>query len=102
MDDGAAMLSSMVHQPSPAEELPALYRAALDGVAALERRGQRVVAAAIRREAIAAYSAAWDDHNRIVLAGLVERTRRELARGSAATPGIVLDRRPAVLAPPDR
>jgi hypothetical protein len=92
----------MVHQPSPAEELPALYRAALDGVAALERRGQRVVAGAIRRDAIAAYSAAWDDRNRTVLEGLVDRTRRELARGSATSPSLVLDRRPAVLAPRER
>jgi len=72
----------MVAQSSPAEELPALYRATLDLVGALERCGQRTAATAIRRDAIAAYSAAWDDHQRGVLIGLVERGRKELGRGS--------------------
>jgi hypothetical protein len=73
----------MVAQISPAEELPALYRVTLDLVGALERCGQRATAAAIRRDAIVAYSAAWDEHQRGVLAALVERARRELGHGSA-------------------
>jgi hypothetical protein len=72
----------VVTPTSPSQDLPALYRAVLDGVAALEVRGERVTAAAIRREAIAAYSAAWDDRHRAVLSSLVGRVRRELERAS--------------------
>jgi hypothetical protein len=46
--------------PTPAEELPALYRAILDSVARLESAGERQTAARIRRDATAAYSRAWD------------------------------------------
>ena len=46
--------------PTPAEELPALYRAILDSVARLEVAGERQTAARIRRDATAAYSRAWD------------------------------------------
>jgi hypothetical protein len=70
----------MVSQNQPAEDLPALYRAVLDGVAELERRGQRQMAGSIRRDAITAYSAAWDDRHRTHLSGLVNRVRRELDR----------------------
>ena len=62
------------------DEFPALYRAVLDGVAEMERRGGRSEAAAIRRQAIAAYSAAWTDRHRGVLFELGARTRRELER----------------------
>jgi hypothetical protein len=75
------MMRSMVAQLSPADELPRLYRATLAGVETLERRGRRSEAAAIRREAIAAYSAAWDDRHRDLLTGLLERVRRECERG---------------------
>jgi hypothetical protein len=74
--------ASVVPTTSPSQDLPTLYRAVLDGVAALEVLGERVTAAAIRREAIAAYSAAWDDRHRAVLSSLVVRVRRELARAS--------------------
>ena len=46
---------------SPAEDLPALYRAILDGVAQLERLGERREAGLLRAEATAVYSASWDD-----------------------------------------
>ncbi len=72
----------VVPATSPSQDLPALYRLVLDGVAALEGRGERATAAAIRREAIAAYSAAWDDRHRAVLSSLVARVRRELERAS--------------------
>jgi hypothetical protein len=72
----------VVPPTSPSQDLPALYRVVLDGVAALESCGERVTAAAIRREAIAAYSAAWDDRHRAVLGSLVGRVRRELERAS--------------------
>jgi hypothetical protein len=47
-----------------AEDLPALYRAILDAVADLERRGRRVDARRIRSEATAAYSSSWDEAGR--------------------------------------
>jgi hypothetical protein len=75
----------VVPPTSPSQDLPALYRVVLDGVAALELRGERVTAAAIRREAIAAYSAAWDDRHRAILSNLVGRVRRELERSSDRT-----------------
>ena len=43
---------------SPAEDLPALYRAILDRVAVLEGVGERVQAARLRSEATDAYSRA--------------------------------------------
>ena len=73
----------MVAQLSPAEQLPALYRAVLAGVEALERRDRRYEAAAIRREAIRAYSEAWDDRHRGLMIGLVDRLHKELDRGTA-------------------
>lgn len=42
------------------EVLPGLYRAVLDAVARLEASGRRRDAAAIRTEATAAYSRAWN------------------------------------------
>ncbi len=71
----------MVAPIPPSAELPALYRAVLDGVAILERRGERSLATSIRRQAIAAYANAWDDRHRERLAALLERLRRELAKG---------------------
>jgi len=73
----------MVAPLPPTTELPALYRAVLDGVAALERRGDRAVATTIRRQAIAAYGSSWDDRHRERLATLLVRAQRELARPDA-------------------
>ena len=70
----------MVAPIPPSTELPALYRAVLDGVAALERRGHRPLAASIRRQAIAAYASAWDDRHRERLVSLLGRIHRELGR----------------------
>jgi hypothetical protein len=47
-------------RPSRAETLPALYRAILDAVGELERRGERSDAARARKAASHAY-AVWDD-----------------------------------------
>ena len=63
---------------STAEQLPGLYRAILDGVARLERVGERREAAQIRSEATRAYSTAWDDANRRRLEQLLRRLRRSL------------------------
>lgn len=62
-------------ESSPADELPALYRLILDGVAVLERRGARLEADRIRRAAIEAYSTAWDETQLRVLEQLAIRCR---------------------------
>ena len=65
-----------VENLSPAEELPALYRAVLDGVAELERLGDRRQAGRMRADAIAAYSRSWDAGGRRRLEHVLRRTRR--------------------------
>jgi len=62
-----------------AEDLPELYREILDRVAALERIGLRVEAARIRADATRAYSDAWDEAARRVLAALLIRADRAVA-----------------------
>ncbi|MDQ2965894.1 MAG: hypothetical protein M3R57_08610 [Chloroflexota bacterium] len=80
----------METQTTPAEDLPGLYRAILDGIADLERLGQHREAALIRTEATRVYSKSWDAgarrrllfiHRRIgrVIAG-DERPRTEQTR----------------------
>jgi len=83
---------------SPNDEFPALYRAVLDGVAEMERRGERSEAATIRRQAIAAYSAAWTERHRGVLFELGARTRRELERGPTDRRRLSIGHRHGVLA----
>lgn len=70
-----ASSSAMKSQLSPAEDLPALYRVVLDGVAVLERRGARSEAGRIRQAATLAYSTAWNDEQLHRLEQLVERCR---------------------------
>lgn len=64
---------------SPAEDLPALYRVILDGVAVLERGGARTEAARIRTAATRAYSTAWNDEQVRRLEALAERCRQAVA-----------------------
>ncbi len=59
-------------------ELPGLYRAALDGIARLERLGERTVAARVRRDAIAVYSDRWDEAGRKKMERLVADSERIL------------------------
>ena len=61
---------------SPAEELPALYRAILDRVAELEAAGDRGEAGRVRRAATQAYSRAWDERARRQLEALLRRAAR--------------------------
>ena len=68
-----------VENQSPAEELPALYRAVLDGVAELERLGQRAQAGRTRAEAVRAYSRSWDVAGRRRLEAILRRTQRAVA-----------------------
>ncbi|HEY6053165.1 MAG TPA: hypothetical protein VIU86_04495 [Gaiellaceae bacterium] len=73
---------------SPAEELPALYRALLDRVAQIEAEGRRAAAYTLRSEATRIYSRSWDDRARRALQDLLARTadtrgeHRELAHGA--------------------
>ena len=76
---------------SPAEELPALYRAILDRVAVLEAAGERAQAARLRTDARDAYSRAWDERARRRLETLLRRSERDATpehprRRSSRTP----------------
>jgi hypothetical protein len=51
----------METRPTPAEDLPTLYRTILDGVARLERLGARREAGLLRADATRIYSTAWDE-----------------------------------------
>jgi hypothetical protein len=66
-------------QTSPAEDLPTLYRAILDGVADLERVGQHREAALIRTEATRVYSTSWDAGGRRELLHIRRRIGRVIA-----------------------
>lgn len=70
---------------SPAEELPALYRAILDQVAWLESLGERAQAAKVRSEATRAYSRAWDVRAKRRLEQLLRQAQRPTGHG--ARPG---------------
>ena len=62
---------TVMEQNSPAEELPALYRAILDRVAELEAGGDRAEAARVRTTATRIYSRAWDERARRGLLALL-------------------------------
>jgi hypothetical protein len=64
---------------SPSEELPALYRAILDRVAAMEAEGDRAGAARLRSDATDAYSRAWDERARRRLETLLRHATRPTA-----------------------
>jgi hypothetical protein len=69
-----------VEQLSPAEDLPALYRAVLDGVAELERLGERREAGRVRSDAVRAYSRSWDASGRKRLETILRRAQRAVAQ----------------------
>ena len=71
------MLSS-VEGSSVAQGLPELYRAVLERVASLEHTGRRDEALIIRRQAVSAYSKAWDDTAHKRLTALRARAERVL------------------------
>ena len=73
------MLRSVETQTSPAEDLPALYRSILDGIADLERAGQHREAALIRAEATNVYSTSWDEGGRRRLLHIRRRIGRVIA-----------------------
>lgn len=61
-----------------AYELPLLYRKILDAIAALERAGQRGLAADLRRRAVATYSRSWDARAHRRLTEILQRCERVL------------------------
>jgi len=67
---------------SLAEDLPELYRAILERVAALERLGARREAGRVREAATRTYSEAWDEAARRALTSLLARADRGLIVGS--------------------
>ncbi|MEO6207646.1 MAG: hypothetical protein ABIP77_06805 [Candidatus Limnocylindrales bacterium] len=93
---------------TPAEELPALYRAILDRVAQLEASGARDEAARVRRHATTAYSRAWDERARRELLGLLRQAdhptaaERRLGRGARRMVPAVLGRRVPPVSAPER
>jgi hypothetical protein len=66
-------------RPTPAEDLPTLYRTILDGVARLERLGARREAGLLRADATRAYSTAWDESGLRRLRHLSARIDRIIA-----------------------
>jgi hypothetical protein len=66
---------------SPADELPALYRAILDQVAWLESLGERAQAAKVRSAATRAYSRAWDARAKRRLEQLLRQAQRPTGQG---------------------
>jgi hypothetical protein len=70
---------STMEPNSPADDLPALYRAILDRVAELEAAGQRRDATLVRADATRAYSRAWDGKARRELEALLRRAARPTA-----------------------
>jgi hypothetical protein len=63
-------------QTSPAADLPALYRAILEGIAGLERAGEHREAALLRTDATRVYSRSWDEGGRRRLLHLQRRIER--------------------------
>jgi hypothetical protein len=90
------MLSVMESQHSPADELPALYRAILDGVAPLERTALRTEALRIRADAAKIYADSWSADGRKALLGLIRRVDRlTLANERTTPPHVAAKPRPA-------
>jgi hypothetical protein len=87
------MLLVMDGPVSPADELPALYRAILDGLAPLERTSARPEALRIRARASRIYAQSWSENGRRSLHSLLRRIERVTANldraGNAKRPAPV-------------
>jgi hypothetical protein len=69
---------------STADELPAIYRAILDGLAPLEQTAHRPEALRIRSQASSIYAQSWSDDGRKALQRLLRRIERMAARQARA------------------
>jgi hypothetical protein len=78
------MLRAMESPASPADELPALYRAILDGLAPLEQSALRREALLIRTRASKIYAQSWSGDGRKRLQSLLRRIERLSARNERA------------------
>ncbi|MFL5778554.1 MAG: hypothetical protein ACJ761_06390 [Chloroflexota bacterium] len=76
------MIRNPMEPSSPAEALPELYRAILDGVAELERAGLRADAARLRASATRVYSTSWDAAARRRLQTILREAHRTAALDS--------------------
>lgn len=74
------------------ELMPGAYRAVLDAVAELERRGRRREAAAIRAEATKVYSTAWSAGAYHRLRTLQARVARIAARHPSGSDAVLKSR----------
>ena len=79
----------MVTDPVLAEQLPRLYRVALDALDALAREGHRAEAVRLRRAAVKAYSRGWDVHCRQVLEDVIRQAHGASA-ASAQQPSLTV------------
>jgi hypothetical protein len=82
---------AFVERTPVSELLPGLYRAVLDAVADLERRGRRRDAARIRAEATKVYSTAWTPAAEHRLRALQARAARIRAQRRRAGSDAVLE-----------
>ena len=73
----------MITDPVLAEQMPRLYRAALDALDALARQGHRAEAVRLRRVSVEVYSRGWDVHCGHVLEDVIQQAR---GRTPAGTP----------------
>ena len=69
---------------TPADEMPALYRAVLDTVWRLERVGERDYALDVRRRAVNTYATRWDEGGRKELVRINRDALRRLAESRPA------------------
>ena len=84
---------SMMEPTSPAEELPALYRALLDRVAQIEADGSRAAAYRLRSEATRIYSKSWDDRARRALQDLLNSDRGRPGRAAGTRSRVATEQR---------
>ncbi len=82
-------------EPTPAQQLPVLYRSVLDLVAALEGDGERRAAYELRRRAIQAYSTRWDATGRNALLRLIREGEARRAAVARVQPVIAIPTAPA-------
>ena len=79
-----------MEHPTPAHDMPGLYRAVLDTVWRLERAGERQAALTIRQRAVRTYATRWDEGGRKELLRINRDALRQLAN-SQPSPGFAFE-----------